>query len=592
MSLRHQLLGLCVAALGVGCASMGPVQEIDQQDLERLQWGHPPEVASILSDLYEEGEMNAVLNFNRLGQAAFRQGNLDLAATALDEAIARIESVYADNEMARKARSNFTSEATKDFKGEPYERSMAYFYRGLIDLAEGDFDNARAMFLAAEFQDTLSDQEVYRADFALMSWLAGWASHCGNQPTLASDFFDHASRVMQRRPALNSGRATERGADSLGEAPTDAQRTLVVSEWGRSPMKLGSGEHDEILTFSPGSNFSASLDVAVLESDRSTRTVGLYERMDFQAMTRGGRPIDGILEGQARFKDNAETVGAVSSAVGTNLMTQSLLSGDADLGAAGGAVALVGLLSSAMASASKPAADTRRWASLPGTVSVAAADVELQDDIEVRLVPEAGAPVLLEPLLDRRAADCRLVYVAHDSAKRGRGSRATRVVISDRELRRTQRKNASRDSRLRGELLASMTHPDWVDPTATGQADPPIALAGDAEPAPSPIVDQAPALSQTPSTDLTAEAASRPSASPQQSSAPPESESETALLPASNPNEGMANQGENSLMPQEGSTTPEAVHMETATGAFPRLNLEELWRDVDLSDPDVDSNAP
>ena len=55
------------------------------------------------------------------------------------EALDRIEAVYADNAKAEAARSKFTKENAKDFKGEPYERAMAYYYRGLAYLAEGDY---------------------------------------------------------------------------------------------------------------------------------------------------------------------------------------------------------------------------------------------------------------------------------------------------------------------------------------------------------------------------------------------------------------------------------------------------------------------
>ncbi|MEC8183119.1 MAG: hypothetical protein VX123_13805 [Pseudomonadota bacterium] len=44
------------------------------------------------------------------------------------------------------ARSNFAREDVKDFKGEPFERAMVFYYLGLSYLALGDFENARASF--------------------------------------------------------------------------------------------------------------------------------------------------------------------------------------------------------------------------------------------------------------------------------------------------------------------------------------------------------------------------------------------------------------------------------------------------------------
>ena len=104
-------------------------------------------------------------------------GEFDVAEKAFDQGITRIDAIYANNENAKKARSLWTKESAKDFKGEPYERAMVY-YRGLLYLRKGDYQNARASFLAAEYQDTVAEQDTYLGDFAVMNLLAGWSSHC------------------------------------------------------------------------------------------------------------------------------------------------------------------------------------------------------------------------------------------------------------------------------------------------------------------------------------------------------------------------------------------------------------------------------
>ena len=68
---------------------------------------------------------------------------------------------------AELARSNFAREDVKDFKGEPFERAMVFYYLGLSYLALGDFENARTSIKAGEYQDNLSRAEKYQADFAL-----------------------------------------------------------------------------------------------------------------------------------------------------------------------------------------------------------------------------------------------------------------------------------------------------------------------------------------------------------------------------------------------------------------------------------------
>ena len=58
------------------------------------------------------------------------------------------------NKEAAKARRLFRNESDKPFVGEPYERAMAYFYRGIIYWRDGEMDNARACFRSAEFEDS------------------------------------------------------------------------------------------------------------------------------------------------------------------------------------------------------------------------------------------------------------------------------------------------------------------------------------------------------------------------------------------------------------------------------------------------------
>lgn len=553
---RHGAV-LFLSVLMLGCAGSNYNTKGDPAEVEQLRWGYSPRISAIMEDLYTEGELNAVLNFNRLGQAALHEGELDLAGRAFDQAIQRIESVYADNPDAKRARSNFTSEGTKDFKGEPYERSMTYFYRGLVDLALGDFDNARAMFLAGEFQDTLSEQEEYRGDFALLMWMAGWASHCGGQPGLAEDYFREANRAIRRRtddlglPAM--GNRLER---MLGEPSAD-DRTLVVAEWGRSPIKRAEGEHDEMLTFAKGGVSDGSIEVVPAASSSTNVEIvsAMAESMNFQATTRGGRPIDGILEGQARFKQGAEAVGEASTAVGSNLVAQGLMSGDSDMSAAGGALAIVGLFSSAIAASSKPAADTRRWAGLPGAVFAVASDADPDVPLDVMFQPSRGAPGRITTALDRNEGGCRLVYGLRGTSGSSTDPASARRAISDGEFKKTMWRNADRDSEFRRQLLASLTHEDWVAPEVDQDDESRLALGtteagGSAEQREVAIGDDRASSARYDGEADLAVASDEPT--------PSEVESERPDVP---------------------------VHLETATGAFPRLDLNALWGDVDLSDP-------
>ena len=64
----------------------------------------------------------------------------------------------------------------KHFKGEPYERAMSYYYRGLLYMLEEDYENARACFKAGIIQDAFAEENQNRCDFALLLFLEAFCS--------------------------------------------------------------------------------------------------------------------------------------------------------------------------------------------------------------------------------------------------------------------------------------------------------------------------------------------------------------------------------------------------------------------------------
>lgn len=473
-----KLIGAALATSLLAACAGGTNLRGDPAEMETLADGYSPRIQSILTDLYREGELNAVLNFSRLGQAAFQEGELELAAKALDEAIARIESVYANTPEARRARSNWSSEGTKDFKGEPYERAMTFYYRGLVDLALGDFDNARASFLAGEFQDTLSEKEEFRGDFAILNWLAGWASHCGDQPSVAQEYFNHANSELRTRSNELWPPALRQSLQPWLRQPGSDHRTLVVTEHGRGPTKAAEGQHKHLLVFRTGVGGNGSYEVIASSTasdwdwDEFTNTFNDRQRHDYlsernlasaleslyyQASTRGGRQIDGVLEGQAQFKDTARAVGDSATMIGTQVAAQGLLMNDSDLSMAGGAIALIGMFAGGLSAASKPAADTRYWSAMPGWISATNHRAALDEDLTVRYRPRQGAARAVEPDLDRVANGCRLVYLSSPEFHPSSDVAAARRSISENEFNRTIRRNNSRDQQLRGNLLANFS---------------------------------------------------------------------------------------------------------------------------------------
>ena len=394
---------LLVAAAVGGCATTQQhEQEIDvpPEQMNSYLSDKPEELHRLYAKVLTQGERNAVLNHTRAGLAAMQLGYWDTAERSFDQALLSIEAVYAENEDAEKARSIWVKENYKAFKGEPYERAMAYYYRGLLYLREGDYENARASFKGGLLQDTLAQVNTYSQDFALLSFLSGWASHCNGNDDLAETAFEEAREH-------NAGL----------RAPSADARLLLVGETGLAPRKVAVGEYGEALALQRATGFrDQSVDV-----DMSGGQVGLVEAEDvfFQANTRGGREVERILEGQAQFKDASDTVGDAALVGGAAATSYGLSSGNDGAAAAGLAVMAMGLVAKGMSAATRPDADVRTWDNLPDKVHLAAVEADpVPATATAKFLAEGGQPMARREFKIHDAGACAIGWArAHDAAE-------------------------------------------------------------------------------------------------------------------------------------------------------------------------------
>ncbi len=332
--------------------------------------GQPLALRPYFEQLLRAGERNAVLNFNRLGVAALANHEYDIAKKAFDQSIQRIDAFRTGGADLKAAKSKFQQEASKDFKGEPYERAMVFYYRGLLYLKDGDFSNAGASFARANVEDSQAEGEQYQADYASMKFLNAWALQCQGEASRASDLSGQAAGDRAALTELDH-----------------RQANLLLIETGAAPRKTGSGKYNENLAFEDGGAETAAPGVLLTDGEQPTPL--LAENLYFQASTRGGRPVEYILAGKAKFKDAAGTAADVSSAVAMGALgAAGISSASGNYGAAAtasyisAASTLFSLVSSAVEASTTPAADTRAWESLPGSLWLA--------------TPRSDAPTLAE----------------------------------------------------------------------------------------------------------------------------------------------------------------------------------------------------
>ncbi|HEU5081247.1 MAG TPA: hypothetical protein VFT72_18690 [Opitutaceae bacterium] len=286
----------------------------------------------------------------RIGGVALRRENWEEARTKLDDAIGQAAANFGNvNAEAARSRRMFHSESDKPFIGEPYERIMADFYRGVIYWRDGEPDNARALFRTAQLVDSDTVDKTYAGDWVLLDYLDGLAS-----AKLGGDGSDALARARANAKAQHL--ATPPDYDLKANV-------MVFVEYGQGPKKYAGGEYGEQLRFLTEQSRVVS---ATLEVDGRKVKLPPYENINYQATTRGGRQMDHILGNKAVFKQGANTVGdvALAGAIGTAQFGRGK---DADTAALG--LAAVGLISKLASSATTPAADIRCWDNIPQYLS-------------------------------------------------------------------------------------------------------------------------------------------------------------------------------------------------------------------------------
>ena len=287
-------------------------------------------------------ERDQVLWQYRTALAAMRRGQYDLAKRYLDDAIARISNIYGKDPSARKARGYFQTEAKKTFIGEPYERAMAYFYRGVLYWMDGEPDNARACFRSGQVMDSDTEDKTYSGDYILFDFLDGYITQ-----RLGGDGADaikraQASSKMWRPPEFSP-----------------KANVMVFVDYGPGPKKYATGQYAEQLRFSGGKSPVVS---ARVKADEQTGKAVPYDDLYFQATTRGGRVMDHVLGNKAVFKRTTDTAGTAALLTGA-IMAGASHNQNAQL--AGAALAGAGLITKIFSAAATPEADIRMWDNLP-----------------------------------------------------------------------------------------------------------------------------------------------------------------------------------------------------------------------------------
>jgi len=237
-----------------------------------------------------------------IGIAAAHMGAIEEARAALDGALQIMNAVIYDPEKSQEIARLSGKERTKIFKGEPHERALCNMYRGLVYMADGDYEAARACFRRADMERASANQGRRSGD-------GQWVS-------------------LEYLTSIADSRCPSRlGIDWLRDIPEELQvdpyqedeNTVVVVMTGLCPAKLhrhGGREHG--LTYGRISSGVATVEVSTSESvlmlSRPT------EDLFLQAISNGRRNVDALLAAKQQAADAGRAAGDATEAIGMVLV--------------------------------------------------------------------------------------------------------------------------------------------------------------------------------------------------------------------------------------------------------------------------------
>jgi hypothetical protein len=170
------------------------------------------------------------------------------------------------------------------------------------------------------------------------------------------------------------------------------------------------------LVFRPGKNFKEKH--VVLDTGADQLELAPVESVYWQATSRGGRPVDAIIEGKAAFANTTADLGRDLAQLGVTARVFSPALGGSS-GQVGNTLALIGVASMALSANVKPRADIRYWSRLPDAVHTSTMRANIADvsQWQARYTDIDGNPVALQSGVFRHYQDPQGNHIVWHSSR-------------------------------------------------------------------------------------------------------------------------------------------------------------------------------
>lgn len=368
------LLLMCCSMFLTSCA------HLDKYSFERigycnyqLQSGNFTGIKEKYEGAANQKDRNYALWNNQLGSIYLAQGDYDRALDVFLKAYYLMNNIPAFKELESKAVSLTSSEDNKAYKGDPYERSINSLYVGLLLYNKGDLENAKAAFKNGILADSESKGEEYKSDIALLYLLASRITKKLGDESLSNDYLNVVKELRNNPNYSKLGFNDE----LIQQILSLRNNVLLVVEFGEGPYKSRVGQYGELAVVK-GDRYDINIlnikiDGKVNAGNQAYSNTDVY----FQASTRGGRKMDGILKGKAQFKTDAANTSVAALDLSNKFINQAnqirAANPYADTSGYGAAALLSALFAGGTAIASaitNPKADIRYWSLLPEHIIV------------------------------------------------------------------------------------------------------------------------------------------------------------------------------------------------------------------------------
>ncbi|MFH1262842.1 MAG: tetratricopeptide repeat protein [Pseudomonadota bacterium] len=301
-----------------------------------------PVVSELKAKAKEDGKDYALYNLNLLS-AAQGAGDRETAKQAFLNAQRLMWSTEAGK--GRGTASLVSAESIKIFKGEPFEKSMAAIYGGILFFNEGDFDNARASFGKATM--AIQQKEEHPNDFAVAYFLQALSFLKNGDTDNAKIALERAKKAYPNNPYLDVRKLKSSNA-------------FFVIELGRGPERFRTGPGASLADWRRRSYPEQG--AAVFVDDEEVGRAQEAGDLTYQATTKGWMKKDTVQVTKGVMRDASIVTAVVAADVAANAKNKK----DRET------AAWVALGAGLFALANQSQADIRQWEFLPDRLHVAA----------------------------------------------------------------------------------------------------------------------------------------------------------------------------------------------------------------------------